>query len=288
MGPPELQPAPPLALAALFHTLLRMNKLIRVWRAPFLSSPLLASLLALAGGCAPVSNQQLSLLDEGQRAYQSGQYATAVERLSRFIREVPDRSETAQALYIRGMSNAKLEHRPQAYVDLRASLAKSPDEDTRWRAGVVLGTMYFEDGQWDAARRIYASTAARMPAKPPLDFVEFRTGQCLERLGRWQESRTLFEDLVRRFPDGQYSASARRRLELSPKNFAVQCGAFSDQKNAAALLRNLQRAGLPAYTRSDPGAGRVLVLVGRYATFAEAQRGLGQIRTQVPQALIWP
>jgi tetratricopeptide (TPR) repeat protein len=258
-------------------------------RSPRRVLTLLAPVLVLAAaGCNAISSEQMSLLAEGHQAYAQGQNAVAVRQLSRFVSEVPERAETAQALYIRALCNTKLQRRGAAYADLQKALELPADEDTQWHVAATLASLYFDDGHWEAARRYYAGAAARMPAAPPLDMVHLRHGQCLERLGRWSEAQAAFTQAARQFPNTACGRLARRRLELRANCFAIQCGSFADQANAAKLAARLQAGGLAAWVRRDPSGGRCVALVGHYPTYADAQRALDQVRGQVRDAVIWP
>jgi tetratricopeptide (TPR) repeat protein len=255
-------------------------------RARYITAPLVA--LAALAGCNAVTDQQMTLLADGQRAYAQGQYTLAVRQLTRFVNDVPSRGETAQALYVRALSHTKLQHRGPAYTDLQRALDLPANNETQWRVHALLGSLYFDDGHWETAHRHYAAAAAGMPAAPPLDMVLYRHGQCLERLGRWSEARSAFNRAARQFPNTECGRLARRRLELQASCFAIQCGSFGDQANAGKLAARLQASGLSAWVRQDPGRGRFVVLVGRYPTYADAKQALGQVRGQVSDAVIWP
>lgn len=231
-------------------------------------------------------------LANGQAHYERKDWSRAIDHLSRFLNEVREGPEVGQALYLRGMSNAQAGRRAQAYADLRRCAARATDAEAEWRAYVVLGTLHFEDGQWEPAAQSLRAAAERMAAEPPKDAVLYRLGICRERTGRWRAAGQAFSEITRALPSSSYARMAYRRLQLNADHFAVQCGAFRERSNAETLRGNLQRKGLQAYVRREM-RGRTamyVVLVGRFAAYDEALRQLAMVKKEqfVPDAVLWP
>jgi len=249
------------------------------------------SLLALSGCVNTLTAQQRLWLARGQESYEREHYARAIEQLTCFLDEVHEGPEVARALYVRGMSNAKAGRRAQAYADLRRCVTTPGDPDSVWRAHVVLGTLQFEDGQWEQAAQDLQAATARMPATPPKDAVLYRLGLCYERAGRWDQARSLYQEITKAFAGGSYARDARRRYNRNAQHFAVQCGAFRERRNAEALCADLGSKGLEGYVRQEV-YGRTpmyIVLVGRYVAYEEALSQLAMIERQfVPDAILWP
>lgn len=259
-----------------------------------LSAGLCLALAWLCGCAERITPAQRALLDEARSAYERQQYAVAVQRLDTFLSQVKGQPETVQAFYLRGMSHARSGMRAQAYADLRSAVALGVDADAVWRSYVVLGTLAFEDSDWEQAAQYLRAAADRMPDRPPKDTVLARLGMCFERTGRWLEARNPYRQIVERFGSGPHGDWARRRLQLNADHFAVQCGVFSQAANAETLRLNLERKGLPAFVRVEPRerASMHVVLVGRYARYEEAQRQLETVRARagdlVPNPVLWP
>jgi tetratricopeptide (TPR) repeat protein len=261
-------------------------------------------MLVLSGCANGLTQQQRMWLTKGQEHYEREDFAGAIDQLSRFLSEVQEGPGVAQALYLRGMSNAQAGHRPQAYADLRRCVATPDNTDSVWRAYVVLGTLHFEDRQWPQAAENLRAAAERMPAAAgrlptgakrepaplPKDIVLYRLGLCYERTGRWDEARRLYHEIMTAFPTGSSAPGAQRRYNRNAHHFAVQCGAFRDRGNAETLRDNLQAKGLEAYVQQEVH-GRTpiyLVLIGRYAAYDEALSQLAMIQQFVPDAILWP
>ncbi len=250
-------------------------------------------LLGLAGCAGGLTAEQRAWLSEGTDAYHERRYATAVARLSRFLEQVPDRPETAQALYIRGLAYAKQGRRTEAYRDLHACVKRAASGEVAWKAYVTLGVLYFEDERWSRARESFLAAITRMPPSVPADrraWVLYQLGICYERCGQWSESWRTFERIARELPEAPQAEDARRRVRLKADHYAIQCGSFSQRRNAESLVRQLELRRLRAYVREDPRprGTRYLVLVGRYTTYEQARAALPRIQDLVPEAFVWP
>jgi tetratricopeptide (TPR) repeat protein len=255
-------------------------------------APLLAGLLVALSGCANRLNQQQRLwLSRGQEAYEQKDYSRAIDQLSRFLNQVHDKPEVAQALYVRGMSRAQLGQREQAYADLRRCAATPSQTETSWRAYVVLGTLHFEDRQWERAAQNFEAALQRMPEQPPKDAVLYRLGLCHERMGRWRAAQSAFREITRVFNTGSYADAAYRRVRLKADHYAVQCGAFREKSNAEAFRDSLAQKGLEAHILQEVRSRTPLyvVLVGKYGAYDEALSQLAMVREHfVPDAILWP
>lgn len=232
------------------------------------------------------------MLAEGQKEYDQGNAAKSVAVLNRYFKSKPQPGspDIPRAYYIRGLGNAKLQRRAEALSDLKEALRLSKSDELTWRTNVVLGTMYFEDGDWQQAYDTLKRAAAKMPAQTPLDNVLYRLGQCCERLGRWAESREYFQRMAQQFPNSEMAPLARRRVALSVDYFSIQCGVYSRTENADSQAADLTRRGMPATVRREVRNGQnvFVVLTGRFSSYADALRALAGVRKTVPDAVIWP
>jgi tetratricopeptide (TPR) repeat protein len=246
--------------------------------------------LALSGCAAQLTASERTLLESGEDAYRQKNYPTAISTLSQFLRDVKGKPEVTRALYLRGSSYALAGKRGDALTDLQRCIDTPGDPEAVWRAYVVLGTLHFEDGRWEPALRALNAAEKRIPDAPPKDAVLFRQGVCRERLGRWAEAREAFAELKRAFPGSDYAAQADRRLTLGASHYSVQCGVFGEQKNAESLAARLTRQGMAAGVRREQRNRRpaYIVLVGQFASYEEAKRGLSDVKRAVPDAVIWP
>jgi tetratricopeptide (TPR) repeat protein len=252
----------------------------------------LALVLALCGCQAQLTREHRELLRDGEDEYARQRYSVAVTVLDRFLEKAPrEAPEWARGLYVRGMSAAQAGNRPQAYKDLRQCVAVAKDRELVWKSYVTLGTLYYEDENWDQAMVNLRAAASRMSPQVPKDAVLFRLGQSFERLGRLAEAQQIYAQLQREFPRSAYRPEAGRKVErASSQWFAVQAGSFANPANAQRRVNELRGLNLDAYVRAETEgrAPRHVVLVGRYASRADAERQLQQVRRHVRDAVIWP
>lgn len=241
-------------------------------------------------GCDTLTAEQSMWLRDGQRAYDRRHFSEAVRLTSLFLERAADRPETGRALYLRGLSQARSGRRPQAYSDLKSAAGRTDDVEVAWRAQFALGELSFEDARWAEAERHYSAAAAKMRPISPMDRALYRLGVAQQRVGAWDESLRSFEQLARRFPRRALGAAARRILQIRPRYFSLQCGAFALEANAETLRLQLTRKGLSAFVRREQRNQRSLHIVyaGRYPTYADAKRGLARNREHVSDAVIWP
>ena len=252
----------------------------------------LTIVVVLAGlgltGCQGLNDQQRAWLTHGEQAYAEGRYPVAISELTRFVNAVPDRPETHRALYVRGLAHVRSQQRLDARKpDLSRCAETSTDTDIRWRAYAVLGTIDYEDRQWASAARAYAAAAEIAPRVSPTDVILFRLGVLPgaeramgERFGAISADCGGFRH--QRWP----RAAAQRRLQIKADYFAVQCGVFSSEDNAARVVSDLQRDGLSAYVRDEPRGGvrMKIVLVGHFERYEEALQELSRVKGYVPEA----
>ena len=253
----------------------------------------LAVLIAstLAGCASGLTEQQRMWLSQGERCYERDAYGQAIDALDRFLNEVREGPQHARAVYVRGLCHAQQGRRDRAYDDMRRCTQSAEEPDVVWRAYVVLGTLHFEDRQWELGAQHLRAAADRMPPANPKDVVLYRAGLCHERNGDWTAAQSAFADVARQFPDGPFADAARRRLDIRAEHFAVQVGAFRTQDYALTQRDQLRGQGLNAYLRSEQ-RGRLpmyVVLVGRFISYDDALSYLAMIKEKfAADALLWP
>ncbi len=247
-------------------------------------------LSAVLVGCAAPGQEEFGLLLHGEQAFRAGHYERSVDRLSRYLTSAGGAAHADRARYVRGMAQARLQRRASAYNDLQWAAGHADDTDVRWRSHAVLGIMHFEDSRWRTAARHLSAAAGLMPDGPPKDALLYRWGLSLERSGDWAASRRPYQLVITNFADGPYAKLTRRRLELRADHFAVQCGVFSQSRNARSMANELRTNGLDTHVRTElrGGTTRYVVLVGRYETYDVAIAALARVRGYVADAVLWP
>ncbi len=257
--------------------------------APMLRVSVLALLLT-GVGCTQFPEPARRSIIEGTRAYEGRQYAAAAVTLDAVIRDHPTAPESAEAFYVLALCRIRQGRLADARSDLDRCLDLSVRPDLTARAWATRGAVEYDAGAWDRAAEMYEKALRDLPERPPTDLVRYRCGTALQRLGRWDDARGMYAALLHHYPDSPHAADARRRFSWNRSYFAIQCGAFASESQADALLGKI-RSVLPDTRReSEARFDRPMFLVyaGRYPTYAEAERGLPQVRKHVPGAFIVP
>ncbi len=94
----------------------------------------------------------------------------------------------------------------------REYLRRFPDSELADNAQYGAGECFFAQSQFDSALVEYARVGARWSGGDRAPAALYKLGLCEERLGRTAESRTTFEDLVKRFPQSGEAQLARDRI----------------------------------------------------------------------------
>jgi TolA-binding protein len=87
-------------------------------------------------------------------------------------------------------------------------------------AAYLLGNCYFSFGGDETENKktalVYFLRASLLMSGPHGEEAAFRSGQCDKALGNPQIARRAFEAYLRRFPNGQFAADAKKELESLP------------------------------------------------------------------------
>ncbi len=249
-----------------------------------------AVLLLASGliGCnAALSPQAQQLLDSGQRAYEQGNDVGAVGSMDAFLRDNASSRRADEAYYVRGLAKYRMGHRTGAERDLAEALRHTRHERIRLGAIVALGDLAYERGDLTRADAMYRDALPRTElGKPPADHVHYRLGCVLQRQGRWQDADVHFDRVMYAFEGTELAKRAARHARC--RAWSVQAGAFQQKAladKAAEVLRNAGRAA-EVCAESRDGELWFLLLVGRYATFQEAEAALPGVRRHHADAFI--
>jgi len=241
-------------------------------------------------GCEGVPESGRQLLIRACRDYERGDLKAAEHAAREFIRDHPFSPAAAEALYLRGLCRTRLNRRALAKADFAAAAAKAARNDLKAYCAAMLGNFACEDGDAERAVSHYAEAAPVLPVRPPGDDILFRYGSCLQRVGRWKDSRLIFSRLLHEYPNSRRVPDARRRFAWPYDAFAIQCGAFDRLDEAHHAAAEWTRRGLNVTVEfiDLEGRGRWRALEGRYETYAKAIAGLPAVQRIVPEAAVVP
>jgi tol-pal system protein YbgF len=94
----------------------------------------------------------------------------------------------------------------------RDYLRRFPDTDLADNAQYGAGECFFAQAKFDSALVEYKQVGARWASGDRAPAALYKVGLCQERLGRKDEAKQTFEDLVKRFPQSGEAQLARDRI----------------------------------------------------------------------------
>ncbi len=241
-------------------------------------------------GCIGLPPDAREQLLDATREYDQGHHRSAERKLSTLILAHGDKSEIAEAYYVRGLCNLRLRCRDAARNDFSRALEGSTRGDLKARAHACLGSLACDDEDYLGAIGHYEVAVEGLPNEPPLDEIFYRLGVALQRVGRWRDAREVLPKVWWSFPGSSVEAAARRRFNWPFEYFVIQCGAFERVGGAENLIRRLSQHGLKARRRCDFRQDNVVyvVQVGQYRDYASARGDLQRVRDVTADAFIMP
>ncbi|MBK8268938.1 MAG: tetratricopeptide repeat protein [Planctomycetes bacterium] len=206
----------------------QLSKLIMV-------SAVIAS-VPLVAGCATPTPDAIKQVSLAEQDYRRQNFQDAEAKLNRFIKQYPNAPESAEAYYLRSLCGARRSNKVMAEADARQCIKLAKDKQLAANAHATIATLCFEANRDSNAIEHFSAALAVLPDKPPADLLRFRYATCLQREGRWSESRTQYIAVCTKFPGSDIASLAKRMQDWPHDSFAIQCGAFRE-KNPPAHLR---------------------------------------------------
>jgi len=246
--------------------------------------------MVFAGGCGGISGGAERQIEQAQQAINAGRYQRAEELLNPVFRAHGGKSDAAVAYYLRGQCRIQTGARDDAQQDLRTALRLAKEPALAAQVEAQLGNLAFDSEAYAAASAHYARAVDRLPRMTPTDRVLYQYGVSLQRTGRFDEARGVYGRLLKDFPNSPHVDAARRKQAWRDPHFSIQCGAFAQPASARDLVAKLRARGLDAtlVPEVQGGSRRHVVRVGRFPTYADAARRLGQARSVASDAYIVP
>jgi len=252
-------------------------------------STLLLAWLTLVGCQQSVSQEGLARLAEAQQQFETGNYTTAEQALSRFLRKRRGPGDAAAAHYLRGLCYRQMQppRNDLAERDFAAAVENAPDQEVRQLAQAAWGHVRFENHDYSGAVEHYTAALAGPAAQNSgIDAVLYRLGVSLQNLGDWAEADGYLSRCLGEFPESPYAPAAQRRF--GARMFRVQLGAFADLDRAMQRVEQLRRTGVAADWSAQRSSGAMTYVVrsGRYDNLKQAQRAQAALLAVQPDAFV--
>jgi tetratricopeptide (TPR) repeat protein len=248
-----------------------------------------ASVFLSLGGCAEPANRQ-GQIAMAKKDYEAGNYILAAHQLTTFIRNETFSRELGQAYYLRGLCYYQMgpAKHDAAMADFEFAMKKTRTAEVRGLCHTAIGHIYFEqrDNTMEQAAEHYEAALKDLPEGPPRNVVLYRLGECLQRLGRWEQADLPLSECMNRYSSSESAAKAKRIF--GARTFRLQAGTFVDIAEAGRQMRILKEHQLDSHGSSDLEDGKPVyrIYVGQYGIYAAAREAMAGLSKIIPDAKI--
>lgn len=201
-------------------------------------------------------------------------YKQAKEMASQSLSSELNDDDKNEVLYYSGLCDLRLGLYVEARETFTGLIKAKTDEMLRDKTYLGLFDSYYMDGEYEQA----LDTAKRLldisPKSEFLSLVYLKFARANLRLAKWDKAREYLKKITVQFPESLETHIAKQLLN-EKQYFAVQVGAFMDQKRAEKLTLELQKKGEYAYiveTVDQQGRKFFRVRVGQLVLLDEAQK----------------
>lgn len=220
-------------------------------------------------------------IDNAYKDYLLGDYQGAIDEALKL-------RQNDQVLYFLGLSYLKLGSYSNARIYLSKLLKRFPDSQFYQEGFLKFADTYFLDKNYQEAKTIYEKIIRKYPSFNFLPTVYLRLAQIASKEGRWSEKQKYLKIIKSKFPKS-CEMQLVKVLESYGDYFTIQVGAFSKQKNAASLRKELE-GKYPVYIVHDKKNGLDIykVKVGKFKERDQVQQVYQRLRNQGYPARIYP
>ena len=241
------------------------------------------TMAAALAGCQTTSGTaggRPALLESATATYLAGDGEEAIRLYTDFLGSQPSTAQASEAYLGRGTAYYDLGRYRLAEADFANSERMARDRGVRARAMLRLAHAIFAQDRYAEAAKLYMRVLRSHKGYVAQDEALYRLGIALARQGQWEDARAYLEDVLSRWPNGEFAKLARAKLPcVMGRHFTVQVGAFTKRELAETKVGELREKGfqgevVPIDMAGVPGyAARS----GRLATWAQAQDHAGRL-----------
>jgi TolA-binding protein len=172
--------------------------------------------LTLLHGAQAVAAQAVTLNRNDQEDRRRQAWQTDLARIDELIKDFPDTTYLAEALYERGWALQNLGRWEEAAAEYQKVLAKSTAEPAA-RAQFMIGEIQFQQKKYADAVTSFYLVLYNYPYPQWQADAAFESGKCFEALHKRSQAIKLYQELVDKFPQSDKVAAAKSRIEALQK-----------------------------------------------------------------------
>ena len=236
----------------------------------------LLALLVAACGCAATTgprSERSEVLQAATAACLAGQYEPAVRQYTDFLASQPPASLAAEGYLGRGNAYYRLSRFALAEADFADAEKLARDHGIRAQANLGRAHAIFAQERYRESEKMYLQMLRSYKGLVPQDEATYRLGVALARQGNWDDAAIYLQDVVTRWPNGEFAKLAAAKLpSVRERTFSVQVGAFTKRTLAESEVKKLQQKGFPGEVAPIDldGVPGFAVRSGRFSTWSAA------------------
>ncbi len=246
------------------------------------------SLPLLALSCAVTQEpppDYTALYDQGVQEFRGKNFLAARERFRKLINDYPDQPFNQVVLLRLAGCEYALGDEKAARQIYQEILENPGGEPLQILAQEDLGMIDLETGAYASAAERFREALALQKEPKEREHIRYKLAMALQRDGRFQEARQLYEEIIKADPDSKLVLKARSRLKL-PDYFTVQVGAYGDKEKADQQVQTFLAAKFDAFIEPVRSGDKTLYRV-RAGKFGKRQEALN-LRDRIAAAGILP
>lgn len=153
----------------------------------------------------------LALLHAGQAAGRLGQWEASLKWLDTAAAKFPQSSYLPEIHYEQALARQKLGRTDEA-LELYESVTAQTDREVAARARFMIGEIHFEKKDHAEAIRNFFKVAYGYGYAEWQAAAHFEAGRCFEVLGKTEQARKSYQEIVDKYPKSDRAQDARARL----------------------------------------------------------------------------
>jgi TolA-binding protein len=156
--------------------------------------------------------QALAALHSAEAAAQLQDWTRSLQLAEKAAKDFPQSDVLPEMLYAQGWAKQNL-GKPDEAIPLYESVAAKTDREVAARARFMIGEIYFEKKDHNEAVRNFFKVAYGYSYPVWQAAAQYESGRCFEVLGKLDQAKKSYLEVVEKYPNDEKAALAKQRLE---------------------------------------------------------------------------